>query len=76
MVLYEYLKKECEEYGDVGNIPTTSTGKVRRELKQRIKKDYKYKSQTRKATNVEPHIYNMLLDAFMGRLYTFKLGIY
>lgn len=75
MVLYEYLKKECEEYGDVGNIPTTSTGKVRRELKQRIKKDYKYKSQTRKATNVEPHIYNMLLDAFMGG-YTHSNWVY
>ncbi len=66
LVLYEYLKKECEEYGDVGNIPTTSTGKVRRELKRKVSKDYAYKNKTRKAVNTDGHIYNLLCDCFMG----------
>lgn len=69
------MKKECEEFGNVGNIPTTSTGKVRRELKSRIVNDYSYKMKVRKAVNTNPHIYNMLLDAFMGG-YTHANWIY
>ena len=74
-MLYEYLKKECEEFGNVGQIPTTSTGKVRRELKKRISRNYQYKSKTRKAINTNPHIYNMLCDAFAGG-YTHSNWIY
>lgn len=73
LVLYEYLKKECEEYGNVGQIPTTSTGKVRRELKKKIARDYDYKNKTRRAINIEPHIYNLLIDSFARRIYSFKL---
>ena len=35
----------AETYEDVKHIPNTSTGHVRRELKEKIDKDYKYKRQ-------------------------------
>lgn len=66
LVLYEYIKKEREEYNDIKHIPLTSTGKVRRELKELVQKDYRYKRLMYKAINTDPHIYNMLLDAFFG----------
>jgi hypothetical protein len=66
LVLYEYIKKEREEYKDIKHIPLTSTGKVRRELKELVQKDYRYKRLMYKAINTDPHVYNMLLDAFFG----------
>ena len=75
LVLYEYIKKEREEYGDIKHIPLTSTGKVRRELKELVQKDYRYKRLMYKAINTDPHIYNMLLDAFFGG-YTHASYIY
>ena len=66
LVLYEYIKREREEYDDIKHIPLTSTGKVRRELKEIVKKDFRYKRLTYKAINTNPHIYNMLMDAFFG----------
>ena len=66
LVLYEYIKKERDEYNDIKHIPLTSTGKVRRELKELVQKDYKYKRLMYKAINTDPHVYNMLQDAFFG----------
>ena len=66
LVLYEYIKKEREDYGDIKHIPLTSTGKVRRELKELVQKDFRYKRLMYKAINTDPHIYNMLMDAFFG----------
>lgn len=76
LVVYEYIKLELETYKRVDKIPITSTGHVRRELKAIIDKDYKYKNKVKNIVNTEPHIYNMLINAFMGRLYTRKLVIY
>lgn len=66
LVIYYYIKYEIDTYENVKNIPLTSTGHVRRELKNLIRKDYKYKRLTRKAINTDPHIYNMLCEAFGG----------
>lgn len=66
LVVYEYIKKELLTYENVDKIPITSTGHVRRELKQLVDKDYKYKSQVRQAINTDPHIYNLLVEAFAG----------
>ena len=66
LVVYEYIKKELLTYENVDRIPLTSTGHVRRELKQLVSKDYKYKSQVRKAINTDPHIYNLLVESFAG----------
>lgn len=39
LIVYEGIKKELEVYNDVYNIPLTSTGKIRRDCKERIYKD-------------------------------------
>lgn len=76
LVLYEYIKKELETYETTKNTPFTSTGHVRRELKETIEKNWEYLNKTRKSINTDGHIYNMLVSAFAGRLYSRKLGLY
>ena len=66
LVVYKYILKELEVYGTVKNIPTTNTGKVRRELKELVMNDYKYKNYVRQAINTDPHIYNLLVEGFAG----------
>lgn len=66
LVVYHYVKRELESYGRVDKIPITSTGHVRRELKERIEKDWDYKNKVKKSINVNPHIYNLLQEAFAG----------
>ena len=70
LVLYYYIKYELETYEDVKHIPNTSTGHVRRELKEKIEKDYAYKNLCRKSINVDPHVFNLLQSAFMRWLHT------
>lgn len=66
LVIYYYILKELEVYKTVDKIPLTSTGHVRRELKGIVLKDWKYKNKVKKAINTNPHIYNMLVKAFIG----------
>lgn len=66
LVLYYYLKKENEIYGNLDKIPMTSTGKVRRELKSIVLKDVSYRNKVYRAINTDPHIYNLLVKAFQG----------
>ena len=73
LVVYEYIKKELEQYGTVKNIPLTSTGHVRRELKEEVKENWKYRNTVRKSVNVDGHIYNLLVESFAGRLCSRKL---
>lgn len=75
LVVYEYIKKELETYETLKNLPLTSTGHVRKELKEKIDKDYSYKNKVRRAVNCDGHIYNLLIDAFMGG-YTHANWIY
>lgn len=76
LVVYEYIQKELEQYGTLKNIPLTSTGHVRKELKEKIEKDYKYKNYVKKAINTDPHIYSLLCSAFMRWLYSQQLDIH
>lgn len=76
LVIYHYIKRELETYGRVDKIPITSTGKVRRELKELVNLDWDYKKKVKKAININPHIYNMLQKAFAGRIYTFVMGFH
>ena len=69
LVVYHYIKRELETYERVDKIPLTSTGHVRRELKELVSKDYDYKRKVKKAINVNPHIFNLLQEAFAGRIY-------
>lgn len=66
LVVYEYIKKELETYKTLKNIPLTSTGHVRKELKEKISDDARYKYYVRNSINIDPHVYNLLLDAFAG----------
>lgn len=66
LVIYHYIKRELETYERVDKIPLTSTGHVRRELKERTIKDYDYRRRVEKAINTDPHVYNLLQDAFAG----------
>lgn len=66
LVIYYYIQRELETYERVDKIPLTSTGHVRRELKERVLNDWSYKNKVHKAINTNPHIYNLLQDAFMG----------
>ena len=66
LVIYHYIKLELEDYLRVDKIPITSTGKVRRELQELVYKDLGYRRNIRKAINTEPHIYNLLIEAFQG----------
>lgn len=70
LVIYKYILRELETYKRVDKIPITSTGKVRRELKEKVQNDWKYKSKLRKIYNKEPEIYNLLCEVFAGRIYS------
>lgn len=75
LVVYEYIKYELETYENVKKIPITATGHVRRELKELVVNDYKYKRLVNKAINTNPHVYNLLQQSFMGG-YTHSNWIY
>lgn len=66
LVIYKYILRELEQYQRVDKIPITSTGHVRRELKEVVKNDYEYKRKISKSININPHIFNLLQDAFSG----------
>lgn len=75
LVVYEFIKKELEQFKEIKYIPLTSTGHIRKELKDIVMENYSYRNKVRYSINVEPHVYNLLMKAFAGRLYTWKLGI-
>ena len=75
LVLYHYILKELEVYEDVKHIPTTNTGKVRRELQDLVRTNFKYRRIVHKAINTDPIIYNRLCEAFLGG-YTHANWIY
>ena len=75
LVLYYYILKELEVYEDVKHIPSTNTGKVRRELQELIRTNFKYKRVVHKAINTNPIIYNRLCESFIGG-YTHANWIY
>ena len=66
LVVYHYIRYELTMYESVEKLPLTSTGHVRRELKGQTSKDWKYRRIVGKAVNTDPHIYNLLIEAFMG----------
>ena len=66
LVVYHYIRYELTMYESVEKLPLTSTGHVRRELKHQTMKDYAYRRVVSRSVNVDPHIYNLLIEAFMG----------
>lgn len=75
LVIYYYILEELKTYERVDKIPLTSTGHVRKELKDIVMQDYSYRNKVRRAINTNPHIYNLLLEAFSGG-YTHANWIY
>ena len=75
LVVYKYIQRELEQYDKTKQIPLTSTGHVRREFKDIITKNYKYRNKTRNSINTDGHIYNLLTETFMGG-YTHANWIY
>lgn len=75
LVIYYYILYELESYKELNKIPITSTGHVRKELKNLVLNDFKYKRVVNKAINTNPHIYNLLMESFMGG-YTHANWIY
>lgn len=75
LIIYYYILYELETYKELNKIPITSTGHVRKELKNIVLKDFKYRRKVNKAINTNPHIYNLLLESFMGG-YTHANWIY
>lgn len=75
LVVYEYIKKELETYKTLKKIPLTNTGHVRQELKEKVMKNYSYRHKVSKSVNTDPHVYNLLTQAFMRRLHTWQLDI-
>ena len=75
LVLYYYIDFLLNTFLRVDKIPITSTGFVRRELKNLVSKDYAYKGKVRRSINTDPHIYNLLVASFMGG-YTHASWIY
>lgn len=73
LVIYYYIKLQLEKFKNVNRLPLTSTGFVRKELKSRIYRNYKYKNKVKRAINTNGHIFNLLESAFMRRVYTLKL---
>ena len=66
LVLYEYIKVELQNYHDLEHIPMTITGKVRNELKGLCYNNFSYLTRARRCINTDPHVYNLLQQAFMG----------
>ena len=75
LVVYKYIEKELETYETMKSLPLTSTGHVRKELKNKIEKDYSYINKVRRSVNIDGHVYNLLIDAFAGG-YTHANWIY
>lgn len=73
LVVYYYILQELESYERIDKIPLTNTGHVRRELKDAVMDDYAYRNKVRRSINVNPHVYNLLVECFAGRLHTREL---
>ena len=73
LVVYNYILEELKQYETLKALPMTSTGHVRKDLKNKIDRNYKYLNKVRKSINTDGHVYDLLLQAFAGRVHTCKL---
>ena len=66
LVTYHYVKVELEHYKRVDKLPITATGKVRKQLQHLVLSNYTYVHKVSRQINTDPHVYNMLVEAFAG----------
>lgn len=65
-VMYDGLKKYLNKYKTLHNIPLTQTGEVRRVIKEKYTKNWKYHELMTKLLPRDAIEYKRLLDAFWG----------
>lgn len=75
LILYEFIKTQIKLFGDLKKIPYTSTGVIRRELKEKLRNNYDYKLKIQKAIDTNPHVYNLLNECYAGG-YTHSNWVY
>lgn len=66
LVVYEYIKRELEKYKKIKKIPLTYTGHVRKELKNKIFMNFKYKHKVKKSINIDGHFFDLMQRSFSG----------
>lgn len=66
IVVYTGIKKYVAQYGDQFNIPLTQTGTVRREVKDRLTTDWKYRRYIKKLIPHHAEEYKILQRIFSG----------
>ena len=66
LIVYYYILFELKTYKELSKIPITYTGHVRKEFRKVINNDFAYKATVKKSVNTDPHVYNLLVQAFMG----------
>lgn len=66
LVVYKYILREKEKYKKISKIPLTSTGHVRKELKNITYRDFIYKLKVQKSVNTDGHIYELMHQCFAG----------
>lgn len=65
-VVYAGIKKYVSKYGDQFNIPLTQTGTVRREVKDRLTADWKFRRNIKVLVPHNADEYKMLQEVFAG----------
>lgn len=65
-VVYTGIQKYVNQYGDQFNIPLTQTGTVRREVKNRLIADWKYRRYIKKLIPHSAEEYKILQNIFAG----------
>ena len=75
LVVYEYIKLQLQKYKTIKQLPLTSTGFVRKELKEKVYRNFRYHKQVEKSINTDGHVFNLLSKAFQGG-YTHANWIY
>ena len=66
IVVYTGILKYVKRYGDQWNIPLTQTGTVRREVKERLTKDWKYRRNIKALIPHNAKEYKILQAIFAG----------
>lgn len=65
-VMYLGLTEELKQYGSIWNLPLTSTGKVRKVVKDLLLKDEKYRSYIKELVPENPYQYKTSREIFAG----------
>lgn len=66
LVVYTGIQKYVKQYGDQFNIPLTQTGTVRREVKERLTSDWKYRRFIKGLIPSSADEYRILQEIFSG----------